>query len=249
MKLKGLILSMVAVLVSGASASADATSASPIYTFGTTFQGAKNYHGAIFDANAKFGVSQSVDLMPGVRRLERSYGSTKFEEMTGYLGVLHRMGGGFYAVHEIAATPDAIINPKWSYLGQFHYAYGAADVGLNLGYAKYYNLESGSIGPNYYHAFNGVFAMSTGMTFAKADRWLSAGQVQTIFTAGNRGEARVIYASGETLEAAGLQARFSSVSLEAMMAVAKRVRLGFGLTTYDSTRREEDSALLRLEVR
>lgn len=229
----------------GQTARADST----VYTFGTTFQGAKNYHGAIFDGNAKIGVSESVDLMPGFRHLERSYSSEKFDETTGYLSVLHRMGGGFYAVHEIAGTPNAIILPRVSYLGQFHYASGRDDFGVNAGYAKYYNLESASIGPNYYHTFNPAFAMSAGMTFARADRWLSAGMAQAIFTANERSEGRLIYASGEILEAAGLQARFSSVTLEAMLAVAKRVRFGFGLTTYRSNLRSEDSAMLRFEVR
>ena len=227
---------------------------SAVYTFTTTFQGAQIYHGNIFDANANVKLSDTVHLIPGVRRLERNYSVVNFGETTGYIGLTHTfgtgfMGGGFYAVHEANVTPSAVINPEWQELSQFHYAHGREDFGINVGYSKYYNLRSGSIGPNYYHAFNDLFALSTGMNFVKADRWLSAGQVQAIFTATTRGEARLVYASGETLEAAGLQARFSAVTLETMFSVMKRVRVGLGLTNYKSNLRAEESALLRLEVR
>lgn len=235
-------------------ASSNAKAESPVYTFSTTFQGAQIYHGNIFDANANIKLSNKVHLIPGVRRLERNYGEINFGETTGYLGLTHTfgkgfLGGGFYAVHEINVTPDAIINPEAQGLSQLHYAHGREDFGINVGFSKYYNLRSGSIGPNYYHAFNGIFAMSSGMNFVKADRWLSAGQIQAILTPNSRTDIRSIYASGETLEAAGLQARFSSVTLEAMFAVAKRVRVGLGVTGYKSNLRKEDSALLRLEVR
>ena len=220
-----------------------------VYRFETTYQSAGNYHGSIFGISSDVALGPTTKLLPRAENLTRSFdGGPSFNETTLTLGAAQKLSQASYLLGGVSVSPGAQILPRYSASLDPHYAFGASDVGLRFVYSSWLDQDAGTLAPSYLYAFSDDFMISDSVSFVRSDAWYISNATQFIGKPIERAQVRLIPAFGQTLESAGLPAQFTSIALEASYDVWKRVRVGLGGTSYQSTLRSEKSVMLRLEA-
>lgn len=211
-------------------------------------------------AQSKIYRSQTSGLHAGYRRdgyaaalgahnLIRTFDDdTRFNETAYDFSGAAPLGSRAYIEADLSVSPDAILLPRTVGSLNPHWVSGSNDFSVGIGGNVYANSRAGFIHPLWIRSLREDLTVGLGTFQVRTDSWISSFHGDVDWKITPRHRARVDLAGGRTLEDAGLEATFNSLTAGYSYNL-EHWSLGVSGTQYWSTTRPELSSFLRLEYR
>lgn len=156
--------------------------------------------------------------------------------------------GGRYFELSAARAPDAQIRPLTSVQLTPRLAAGKSDFSLGFGWNHYREMDAGLLRPSYMYFFSDQLRAAIAIPVLRTNQTLVAEQFSVTDAFTDLHSLRFDVAGGRTLEDAGLQADFNTLSVEYGYRFLSLTIFG-SVGTYWSTSRTEQNYGLRMELR